>query len=404
MEQVICINGESSCTACGACLAVCPRQAISMCEDKYGFLYPRIDPNLCVDCGKCTLACKGCTEVLAAEPLEAYAAAGKATEIVFHSASGGLFACIAQKVLSSGGKVAGAIMNVGKGQLEVRHLLSDAIEDLRRMQGSKYVQSDAWKCYGDVIKAVKQGDTVLFSGTPCQVAAVKSITGDPENLLTMDIVCHGVPSSAMLREYLGILTKQFMGNIDGFLFRDKSCNKNYCARFDVRHANRQHTYYLRSSYISFYKYFLESVINRKSCYSCPYACGKRISDVTIGDYWGVEQIHAKEINSDEFKCHRHWSCLLVNTEKGRQLIAKYGDALDLIPSELEWIARANQQLNAPGKEPEKRAYVLKAFEHGGYAEVERSFQQESGGVLRFFWRSYKDMRRNNAKERTKLIL
>lgn len=395
MEQVICVNGEMNCSACGACFAMCPKQAISMCEDKHGFLYPRIDTNLCVDCGRCVLACKGCTEVLEVDPLKVYAAAGKNTELVLASASGGIFASVALKVLNAGGKVAGAILKLEDGNLDVCHLLSDSMQDLHHMQGSKYVQSDAWKCYKEVIRAIKQGDTVLFSGTPCQVAAVKSITGNPENLLTMDIICHGVPSSAMLREYLGILAKRFMGNIEGFVFRDKSCSKNYCARIDMRRANRHYKYYLRSSYISFYKYFLESVIFRENCYNCPYACGKRVSDLTIGDYWGIEQIHAKEIHSDEFKDHKHWSCLLVNTVKGQRLVEQCSNELDLIPSEMEWVAQANRQLNAPGKKPAKRAHVLNAFEHGGYAEVERGFQQESGGFLRFFWRTYKDMKRND---------
>lgn len=394
MKQVICVNGEKGCSACGACLAVCPKQAISMCADEYGFLYPRIAADLCVDCGRCVQACSSSVGIPAAEPLKAYAAAGKNAKLVSSSASGGIFATIGQNVLNEGGKVAGAVLNLKDGKLEVCHLLSANAQDLHRMQGSKYVQSDAWKCYDAVIEAIRQGDTVLFSGTPCQVAAVKSITGNPKNLLTMDVVCHGVPSAAILQEYLTVLGKGFMGRIEGFTFRDKSCNKRFCARIDVRRGNHQRTYYLRSSYISFYKYFLESAIYRENCYSCPYACGSRVSDLTVGDYWGVDKIHGTQICSDEYKGHEHWSCLLINTEKGEQLIDQCSNALALIPSKLEWIARENQQLKAPSQKSEKRKYILNAFSHGGYAEVERGFRKESRGFLRLCWRAYKDIKRN----------
>ena len=394
MKQTIGVNGKDSCSACGACFAICPKRAITMSEDEYGFLYPSIDQGLCVSCGKCFSICKNIKQMIATTPLNVYAAAGKDKELVFSSASGGIFASMAKQVLNDGGKIAGAVMILEDGILEVRHLMSEMVQDLYQMQGSKYVQSDAWKCYDEVLEAVKNGDTVLFSGTPCQVAAIKSITGNPHNLITIDIVCHGVPSVTMLRAYVDILSKRFMGIIEGFSFRDKTCRKAYCARINVKRGNMNHRYYLRSSYISFYKYFLEGLICRENCYYCSFACKERISDITIGDYWGIEQIHAKEIQSDRYKAHQHWSCLLINTEKGKQLLDQCGSSLDLIPSKLEWAALANQQLNAPSIKPEKREAVLSAFAHGGYKEVERGFKKESGGNLRFFWRSYRDMKRN----------
>ena len=389
-------TSKKNCSACGACVAICPMQAVSMAADDTGCLYPVIDPERCIHCGACHRVCDyGKTEM--AQPMEAYAAVGKDAKLVPASASGGVFASLAKSVLADGGMVAGAVMDLEDG-VTVRHILTDDPAQLSRLQGSKYVQSEAWHCYEEIRTALKQGKTVLFSGTPCQVAAVKELTGDPDRLITIDLICHGVPPKQMLAEFLEILSRRLGGRIRGFSFRDKSCGKAFCARIDTVRG----IHYLQSRFLSFYKLFLSGAIYRENCYSCPYARMERVSDLTMGDYWGIEEAHAAELQSGEMERRGDWSCLLVNTPKGRQFLDAH-NGMTLIPTEFAWIARKNRQLNAPMEKPAQREKILAAYRRGGYREVEKQYIQSNGGLLRFRWQMLKSLRRNakNAAGRVK---
>lgn len=365
-----------------------------MQEDDCGYQYPVVQKEKCIHCGKCLRTCAYQKKGEMNEPMEAYAAVGRSEELIKNSASGGVFASIATQWRKDGGMIAGAVMDCGDAGLEVYHILSDRMEDLYRMQGSKYVQSEAWRCYGDVCKALRQGKKVLFSGTPCQVAAIKSLTGDPENLVTIDLVCHGVPPRKMFGDCLAGLGKRLGGKIIGFQFRDKSCGKQFCAKIDVRRGKHVSNRYLQSRYISFYKYFLEGTIYRESCYSCPYAKFERISDITLGDYWGIEKYHIKDIEDGKMHAQQHWSCLLVNTGKGKQLLDMYCQKIRLYESRKEWVRENNQQLNLPSKKPEKRTSILNSYIAGGYKAVDKYFAQESDGVIPLYWRIYKNLYRN----------
>ena len=381
MSVIMLASDEAKCAGCGACSAACPVQAISMEMDIYGHAFPKIHEDMCIQCGKCVGVCDFVKPFETNQPLKAYAATGKDDDVVKYSASGGVFATLADAARIDGVNIAGAVMDITGGQADVYHLLSDKKEDLQRMQGSKYVQSEAWRCYQEVIQRVKAGERVLFSGTPCQVAAIKKLTGDPENLITMDLVCHGVPSQKMLNDYLHILAKRFGGNVRQFLFRDKSCEKNYCAKINI--TGKRKSIWLRSHYLSFYTYFLGGEISRESCYACPYATTKRISDITIGDYWGIEQFH--NVPSD-----KAWSCVLVNTEKGNAFLDAYGAGLTLVSTQTEWVARNNRQLIGPSLKGEKRKEILKRYTEGGYLSVEADFVRYLGGTIPFYWRMLKN--------------
>ena len=385
------LRDQADCSACGACITVCPKQAVSMAADETGCLYPRIDPALCIQCGACQRVCGyGKTELN--PPMEAYAAVGREEVLVRSSASGGVFATLAKRCMADGGLTAGAVMDLD-GTMTVRHIITDDPAQLPRLQGSKYVQSEAWQCYEDVRAALKQGRTVLFSGTPCQVAAVKRLTGDPGNLITMDLICHGVPPKQLLAEFLEILERRLGSKIRGFSFRDKSCGKAFCARIDMERGSR----YLQSRFLSFYKLFLQGAIYRENCYHCPYARMERCSDLTVGDYWGIEEAHAAQFRSGEMEQRSDWSCLLVNTKKGRRFLETCGGELTLVPTKPEWIARKNRQLNAPTEKPAHREQVLTAYRHGGYRKVENDYIKSNGGSLRFHWQMLKNLRRNGKK-------
>lgn len=391
-----CINlvpDAAKCSGCGACMAVCPRRAIDMREGTHGCKYPVINENACIGCGKCVQTCPYHEPDPARSPRRAYAAAGKVADVVRSSASGGVFASLALSWIQQGGLVAGAVMDCAE-QVKVYHVLSGEAEDVRRMQGSKYVQSDAWRCYGEAAAALKAGRQVLFSGTPCQVAAVRQLTGDPQNLTTIDLICHGVPPVKLLDEYVALLGKRFRGKIVGFTFRDKSVGRNFCARLDVQRGKRRRSYYLRSSILSFYRHFLNGALYRENCYSCPYARMERVADLTIGDYWGVETQHAEEIQSGRMPVRDDWSCVLVNTDKGQRLLDSHGGALALYPSTPEGVAKENHQLRHPSVKPDSRDKLLEDLEKGGYAAIEDAFVQSCGGNLRYHVRMLKQLREN----------
>ena len=391
-ERIELVPDTAKCSGCGACMAACPRQAIAMQEGQYGCMYPVIDEAACIRCGQCLRICPYHAPENPTVPQAAFAAAGTEEEVVRNSASGGIFAMLALDWISKGGLVAGAVMDCAEG-VQVYHVLSGKAEDVARMQGSKYVQSDAWRCYGEVMAALREGKQVLFSGTPCQIAAIRQLTGNPEHLTTIDLICHGVPPVKMLDEYVRLLGRRFRGQISGFTFRDKSVRRDFCARIDVQRG-RKRSYYLRSSILSFYKHFLTGTFYRENCYSCPYARLERVSDLTIGDYWGIETWHAQDVRNGKMPVRKDWSCVLVNTEKGQQLLDVHGGALALYASKAEWAAQENHQLRRPSARPAEREALLARYEQGGYAAVEEDFMRQCGGKLRYHVRFLRQLRQN----------
>ena len=393
MDKIKLFSREKDCSGCGACAVVCPKQAITMTEDACGYLYPVIDTEKCIRCGKCQQSCGHGNSILQ-EPLLAFAAVGKQEEIVKNSTSGGVFATLAYQAVAQGWLTAGAVMDMGEKGAQVYHMLSGNGADIPRMQGSKYVQSNGYLCYQDVCRAVREGKNVLFSGTPCQVAAVKRLTGDPDNLLTVDIICHGVPPVRLMNDFLTVIGKRLGGKITDFTFRDKSAPKPFTARLQVKKGKKCWDYRMRAHFLSFYQHFLQGMTYRESCYHCPYAGMKRASDLTIGDYWQIEKHHKSDIDSGEMPNRKDWSCILVNTEKGRAFLEQCGQALLRIPTDKQWIAESNQQLRQPSLKNPKREKILGMYQAEGYRAVERMFIRDQGGRLRFFWRMLKTVTRN----------
>lgn len=387
------VPDASNCSGCGACVLSCPKGAIAMQPAPNGVVYPVIERAVCVECGQCVQQCTYRRQPELQKPQTAFAAVAGDAELVRKSASGGMFAALAKSWMANGGLIAGAVLDCSQG-VKVYHILTDRLEDLERLQGSKYVQSDAWRCFGDVRNALNAGRQVLFSGTPCQVAAMKALTGNHEGLTTIDLICHGVPSAKMLEDYFDILNHRFHGKIDTFQFRDKTMNRRFSASFDVRYGKKRRRYYLRSHELSFYKYFLAGANYRENCYSCPYARLERVSDLTIGDYWGIDKRHGADIAAGRMPKAADWSCVLVNTDKGRRLLDAHAQQILLYPSRPEWVAEENHQLQHPTVRPEGRAELMKRYEQGGYRAVEAAFIQERGGWLKYHFRLVKALYSN----------
>ena len=284
--QIIELCDKRLCTGCGACDNICPKNAISMEFDEEGFLFPIINQDICVKCGLCTKTCpiiaRPNREVYK-PPIAIYAGYIKDRITLKKSASGGAFPAFANYFYGlENGMVAAAAFDE---HLNLRHLLSSTKSDLPRFQGSKYLQSEIGHIYVSIRTELANSKTVLFVGTPCQVAGLKSYLGkDYENLFTIDLVCHGVPSPVLFHSYLnqiGISTRKEYRN---FYFR----NRRNSAYFQHSIQNKLGLFKkISPADHSFICAYLKGWLHRESCYHCPFSAIPRQGDCTIADFWGI---------------------------------------------------------------------------------------------------------------------
>lgn len=374
-------KGKENCCGCGSCVLVCPKQAISMEPQELGCLYPKIDHTMCVDCGLCQRSCayqNSANQNSAA--ISAYAAAANDTALLRESASGGVFASVAKQILREGGVVFGCSLEKVNGSLVPMHISIEREADLHKLQGSKYVQSDLGNSLPRIRDLLAQKRVVLFSGTPCQVDALRYylLKADTTGLFTIDIICHGVPSAEL---FGGYLAEMKAGEVESFRFRDKTLgwglNAGYVSR--DRHGHTK-THLLPPGISSYYTYFLSGETYRESCYSCRYACANRVGDITIGDFWGIEQEHPELLKENGGKIDetKGVSSILVNTEKGRKLLELCGEELRTMASIPEKVIKWNRQLRMPSSHTMVREELIRTYETDGYSGVERHFRKNLG--------------------------
>lgn len=369
---------KKNCCGCGACSSICPKNAITMQEDEYGFIYPEIDSKKCVECGLCISSCHYKSADDLHTPIKSLAAVNRDDTLLENSASGGMFSAIAEAFLNEGGCVCGAAMDFKDNVADVRHIMIHSLNELYRLQKSKYVQSSTDKIYKELRTLLKNGEKVLLSGTPCQVEAAKSIAKRAGGkLYTIDIICHGVPSQRFFNDFIACEAEKRKMKINSFDFRDKKHGwgeKGSIVCADIKGDVIESP--IAPDTTSYYYYFFNGEISRECCYHCPYAQKQRVGDVTVGDYWGIEQYnpellveHGGTINS-----RKGVSCLLINTEQGQQLIEKYGSKIESYPVEFSNIAQVNIQLNQPAKHTDLRNKIFEKYKSNGYARVESMFE------------------------------
>ena len=321
------IKNKKDCCGCSACVQKCPRQCIILKEDNEGFLYPKVDNENCIDCGLCEKVCPVLHQGNSCKPIKVYAAKNMNEEIRQQSSSGGIFTLLAEKTIQEGGIVFGARFDEN---WEVVHDYTETIGGLKAFRGSKYVQSRMQDNYRKAEAFLKCGRKVLFSGTPCQIAGLKCfLRKEYENLLTVDFVCHGVPSPSVWRKYLKETVARMcdknsvsadpisMDNarVESISFRDKSLGwKKFSFALTLSATTRsgvKNTVSICEVYPKniFMKGFLANLYLRPSCYNCAARCGKSGSDITIGDLWGASSIIG---NEDDDK---GTSLVLINKEK-----------------------------------------------------------------------------------------
>lgn len=333
------------CTGCGACAAVCPQECISLKPSAEGFLYPSIDDRLCIDCGRCASACPGNSPVAAVRPAATYAGWSRDEIIRTSSSSGGAFYSLAESMIQQGGVVFGAVLC---DDLVIRHIGVDDIRLLAQMRGSKYAQSEMGNTYALIESYLSQGRKVLFSGTPCQVAGLRSVFGLREGLVLVDIVCHGVPSVRFFHHYLEGLGKRYP-DIDERSFQFRTLEAWNAIPNAVVGGERVP---LRGHDSIYTKLFLKNLLHRESCYRCPYACAQRVSDITIADFW---EIGAED--PFEYDTSRGCSLVLVNTPVGEDRFALLDGTFFSCARALSEAVAGNAQLRAPSERPDNRTGI-----------------------------------------------
>lgn len=354
------------CTGCGACVQRCPKRCISWTQREFGFRYPQIDKDACVNCGQCEKVCPIDKALEVSAEQKAYAAVHKDDEVLAKSTSGGAFTAIADAVFAQGGIVYGAAMLDG---MQVKHIRTSGKDDFEGLRSSKYLQSDTGTTYQMVEQDLKQGKTVLYSGTPCQIDGLKNFLGkDYENLYTVDIVCHGVGSQAYFDKYMDYARERY-GKIKALRFRSKeyagwSCGGVVVVVVDSSDCLKKIPYRDFDNY--YYSYFLSGDIYRKSCYSCKYANTNRVGDFTLGDYWGVEALNLP------LQTENGCSLLLVNNRHAMQLLDEI-ESLDRVETTVEQAAHCNKQLNAPSKLMDSRQNRIGEYESMSGQQIQKEY-------------------------------
>lgn len=332
MNNNVSVVSKEKCCGCHACFNICPQNAIKMISDSEGFLYPYILNDICINCGKCLMCCPG-VRTLNLNNLDiAHACFAKDDREHMSSSSGGFFAVIAKKIIQDGGFVCGAAFDE---TVTVNHILTNKIKELEKIKKTKYVQSRIGNVYTMVEQKLNNNKTVLFSGTPCQVAGLKLYLGkDYENLICIDLICHGVPSPKVFSRYLS--EKGGEHKVISMSFRNKnSKNRTRTLNYVLDTGEVVTETYDESPYI---KGFIQNLYIRPSCFHCRYKGIKRCSDITIGDFLGINEFYPGFSNS------KGTSAVILHTKKGVQMFNNVKDRLNYIDSLSSEIAAWNSCL------------------------------------------------------------
>lgn len=357
------VNKEK-CTGCSACVSVCPKSCLKIVRNVDGFCFPQFVTDKCVNCGVCQKICPVINPKESPEQITmAYAAFTKDSNVRMQSSSGGIFSEISVEMLNQGGVVYGAAHD---NQFRVIHKCIKNNADLPVLRGAKYAQSDLGNCFLDVQERLKNGQQVLFSGTPCQVAGLKSfLQQDYDELLCVDFVCHGIPSPMVWEKYV-----QYRAHLDNNNVFPKHINLrskesgwsrySYSVAFDYADGKR---YISSNGNDAFMRLFVGDYILRESCSNCQFKGYDRVSDITLGDFWGIWDV------APAMDDNKGTSLVLVHSSKGEDVLKSISDKIKYKQVTLEEASRMNPSLLKSSVHQPGREKMLNVIAENGFQAV-----------------------------------
>lgn len=368
------LKAKKDCSGCAACEAACGHGCITMVTDEEGFAYPAVDASKCVNCGLCDRACPIINIPDSNTVGEVIAAKNRNEKQRLQSSSGGVFRLLAEKVIDAGGVVVGCRFNE---RMEARHTVAATLDELEPLMSSKYVQSDTRGIFREVRSLLRQGRKVLFCGVPCQVAALKNFLVKPyEDLLTVDVLCHGVPSPKVFREYRESLEMRYGAPAGKVSFRSKEKSWKRLYINVVFKNSRRH--FLYSGYDSYMRLFLSDRLQRPSCFYCPYNKLSRPGDISLGDFWGIGRSHY------EFDDNKGVSMVLINNDKGQKMWDEVADETIWFASDIPTAVAGNKVLVQHLPSIAERNEFYDYYVGHGYAAAIRRFSPEAKAVYRLY--------------------
>jgi len=376
---------KKDCTGCSACSQICPAGAVKMEADEEGFLFPCIDEDTCTDCGLCRKICPvnkdnenrrtimtGPDGLSAAgagngsgtvnermlnafRGMKAYGCCSLNSDTRERSSSGGIFSELAAKTLANGGVVFGAAFDK---DFKVKHRYIDSIESIDDLRRSKYVQSDTTDTFRQVRGFLDAGREVLFCGTPCQIAGLKSfLNKEYSNLLTCDLVCYGVPSPKVWGMFLDFLRKKYNSDISSVSFRDKSAGWKESS-MNIAFANGER-YLVSTKRELYFMGFSKNIFNRKSCFDCRFRAVNSAADITLADLWGIDKMNINVRDED-----KGVSLVITHTKKGESAMESIAGSISMTECDIKEAVKYNPRLLASAKEPAGRASFFYDMKRG----------------------------------------
>lgn len=356
---------KEKCTGCLSCLNICPKNAIKLIFDNQGFWQPEIDKTKCINCRLCHKSCpvffKPATDVFSPK---VYACWHKDEVKRRQAASGGLFTALMQNALKKDFLVCGATLT---DTMQIKHIIIDKPEEYSLLVGSKYVQSHLNNTFRQIRNFLLQGKKVLFSGTPCQVAGLYAFLKKryENQLYTVDLLCHGVPSPYVFKQYVTHMEKIYESKLVNFHFRQKPGWRRYQVILEFANKKKDITYKDTSPYING---FLKGNFLRPSCYSCDYTTLKRYSDLTIGDFWNYFSDNNTDIDDD-----KGISMLLINNQNGNDLFNIAKNDLIYFAKDFNRSTNTSPRLHKPTKKPATYEQFWQDFSHEDFISIMKKY-------------------------------